>query len=187
MKLTIRLLSLVLLFFISCGKKQKEVAKAEIEVTKPLVPIITTEEIVADQQNYSAELVVDGIDVPWGMTWLPDGSMLVTEREGTLYHVKDGNKTAIKNVPEVFAKNQGGLLDVTLHPKYKNNGWIYITYSIVDKKESGSHTALIRAKLKDNALVSIEKIYQGSPNVKTAHHFGSRIVFDNDGYVYFSI
>lgn len=187
MKLTIRLLSLVMLLFISCGKKQKEVAKAEITLKTPLIAIKTTEEIVSDQQNYTTELVVDGIDVPWGMTWLPDGSMLVTERSGILYHVKDGNKIAIKNVPEVFAKNQGGLLDVTLHPKYNDTGWIYITYSIVDKKESGSHTALIRAKLKDNALTSIEKLYQGSPNVKTAHHFGSRIVFDTDGYVYFSI
>jgi glucose/arabinose dehydrogenase/mono/diheme cytochrome c family protein len=187
MKLTIRLLSLVLLLFISCGKKQKEVAKVETKSTKPLVAIMTTEKIVADQQNYTTELVVDGIDVPWGMTWLPDGSMLVTERAGTLYHVKDGNKTAIKNVPEVFAKNQGGLLDVTLHPKYNDNGWIYISYSIVDKKEKGSHTAIIRAKLINNELVSIEKLYQGSPNIKTAHHFGSRIVFDRDGYMYFSI
>ncbi len=187
MKLTIRLLSFALLLFISCGKKQKEIAKAEIKIETPLVAINTTEEIVADQQTYTSELVIDGIDVPWGMTWFPDGSMLVTERSGTLYHVKDGTKTAIQNVPEVFAKNQGGLLDVTLHPKYNDNGWVYITYSIVDKKERGSHTALIRGKIVDNALVSIEKLYQGSPNVKTAHHFGSRIVFDKEGYVYFTI
>ncbi|WP_430413099.1 PQQ-dependent sugar dehydrogenase [Kordia sp.] len=187
MKSSIGLFVLTSLFFISCGQKQKEVAKVETSESTPLVAIKTTEEITADQQTYISELVVDGIDVPWGMTWLPDGSMLVTEREGTLYHVKDGEKTAIKNVPEVFAKNQGGLLDVTLHPKYKDNSWIYITYSIVDEKRSGSHTALIRAKLQDNALVAIEKLYQGSPNVKTAHHFGSRIVFDAEGYVYFTI
>ncbi|WP_316927976.1 PQQ-dependent sugar dehydrogenase [Kordia algicida] len=122
-----------------------------------------------------------------GNDLLPDGSMLVTDRSGELYHVKNGQKTSIKNVPDVFNKNQGGLLDVMIHPNYKANGWIYITYSIVDKKEKGSHTALIRAKLKDNALTSIEKLYQGSPNVNTAHHFGSRITFDSDGYVYFTI
>jgi glucose/arabinose dehydrogenase/mono/diheme cytochrome c family protein len=187
MKLSVRLLSLAMLFFISCGKKQKEVAKAEITPETPLTAVKTTEEIITDQQNYTSELVVDGIDIPWGMTWLPDGSMLVTERSGILYHVKDGEKTAIKNVPEVFAKNQGGLLDVTLHPNYNDNGWVYITYSIVDKKQKGSHTALIRAKIVDNALTSIEKLYQGSPNIKTAHHFGSRIVFDKEGYVYFTI
>lgn len=187
MKSALGLFVLTSLFFISCGQKQKEVAKVETEESMPLVAIKTTKEITTDQNTYTAELVVDGIDIPWGMTWLPDGSMLVTERSGTLYHVKNGEKTAIKNVPTVFARNQGGLLDVTLHPKYKENGWIYITYSIVDAKEKGSHTALIRAKLQDNALVSIEKLYQGSPNVRTAHHFGSRIVFDKDGYVYFTI
>ena len=171
----------------SCGQKQKEVAKVKVPVETPLTAIKTTEDITKDQQDYKAELVVDGIEVPWGMTWLPDGSMLVTDRSGELYHVKDGQKTEIKNVPEVFARNQGGLLDVMIHPNYESNGWIYITYSIVDKKEKGSHTALIRAKLENNALTSIEKLYQGSPNVKTAHHFGSRIAFDKYGYVYFTI
>ncbi|WP_064972224.1 PQQ-dependent sugar dehydrogenase [Kordia jejudonensis] len=187
MKSSLSLFVLTSLFFISCGQQQKEVAKAETEVTTPLLAIKTTEEITVDQEAYTAALVVDGIEIPWGMTWLPDGSMLVTERSGTLYHVKDGQKTAIKNVPDVYDRNQGGLLDVMLHPKYQENGWIYITYSIVDKKKKGSHTALIRAKLENNALVSIEKLYQGSPNVKTAHHFGSRIAFDADGYVYFTI
>ena len=187
MKQSISFLVLVTFLFTSCGQKQKEVAKAKIPAATPLTAIKTTEEITKDQEEYKAELVVDGIDVPWGMTWLPDGSMLVTDRSGELYHVKDGQKTSVKNVPEVFARNQGGLLDIMIHPKYKENGWIYITYSIVDKKESGSHTALIRAKLVDNALTSIEKLYQGSPNVKTAHHFGSRIAFDKAGYVYFTI
>lgn len=187
MKQSISFLILVTFLFISCGQKQKEVAKAKMPTTTPLTAIKTTEEITKDQEDYKAELVVDGIEVPWGMTWLPDGSMLVTDRSGELYHVKDGQKTSVKNVPEVFARNQGGLLDVMIHPNYKDNGWIYITYSIVDKKESGSHTALIRAKLVDNALTSIEKLYQGGPNVKTAHHFGSRITFDKDGYVYFTI
>lgn len=187
MKSSLGLFVLTSLFFISCGQKQKEVAKVETTESTPLVAINTTEEITTDQDAYTTEVVVDGVDIPWGMTWLPDGSMLVTDRSGTLYHAKNGQKTAIKNVPEVFAKNQGGLLDVMIHPKYTENGWIYITYSIVDKKEKGSHTALIRAKLVDNALTSIEKLYQGSPNVKTAHHFGSRIAFDAEGYVYFTI
>ncbi|WP_367180684.1 PQQ-dependent sugar dehydrogenase [uncultured Kordia sp.] len=187
MKHSISFLIVLSFLLSSCGQKQKEVAKVKIPAEKPLAAIKTTEEITKDQESYKAELVVDGIDIPWGMTWLPDGSMLVTDRSGELYHVKDGQKTSIKNVPEVFARNQGGLLDVMIHPNYADNGWIYITYSIVDKKEKGSHTALIRAKLVDNALTSIEKLYQGSPNVKTAHHFGSRIAFDSDGYVYFTI
>ncbi|PTX63095.1 glucose/arabinose dehydrogenase [Kordia periserrulae] len=186
MKQSISFLVFISLFFMSCGEKQKEVAKVTPAKFDALTPIKTTEEIIEDQNDYKTEVVVDGIDIPWGMTWLPDGSMLVTEREGTLYHVLNGNKTAINNVPEVFAKNQGGLLDVAAHPNYQQNGWIYITYSLVKKNEKGSHTALIRAKLENNALTSIETLYEGSPNVNTAHHFGSRIVFQ-DGYVYFTI
>ncbi|MEM6721690.1 MAG: PQQ-dependent sugar dehydrogenase [Bacteroidota bacterium] len=186
MKQSISFLFVVMLLFISCGEKQKEVAKVTPAKFNALTAVQTTKEVTKDQKNYKAELIVDGIDVPWGMTWLPDESMLVTDRSGTLYHVKDGQKTSIKNVPKVFARNQGGLLDVAAHPNYKENGWIYITYSLVKKKERGSHTALIRAKLENDALVSIETLYEGSPNVKTAHHFGSRIVFDK-GYVYFTI
>ena len=103
MKSSLGLFVLTSLFFISCGQKQKEVAKVETEKSVPLIAIKTTEEITTDQETYTSELVVDGIDIPWGMTWLPDGSMLVTERSGTLYHVKNGEKTAIKNVPEVFS------------------------------------------------------------------------------------
>jgi glucose/arabinose dehydrogenase/mono/diheme cytochrome c family protein len=186
MKQSLSFLVFISLFFIACGEKQKEVAKVTPAKFDALTPVQTTKEIIEDQNDYKTEMVVDGIDIPWGMTWLPDGSMLVTEREGTLYHVMNGKKTAIKNVPEVFARNQGGLLDVAAHPNYKENGWIYITYSLVKKNKEGSHTALIRAKLENNALTSIETLYEGSPNVKTAHHFGSRIVFD-DGYVFFTI
>lgn len=187
MKQSISFFILFLLLLNSCGKKQKEVAKTETPSEILPTAIQTTEEITKDQNEYQAVLVVEGIDIPWGMTWLPDGSMLVTERSGTLYHVKNGQKTAIKNIPDVFAKNQGGLLDIMLHPNYPENGWIYMTYSLVDKQDSGSHTVLMRAQLKNNALTSIEKLYQGSPNVNTAHHFGSRIAFDNEGYLYFSI
>ncbi len=182
MKQSISFLFLVSLFLISCGEKQKEVAKVTPAPFNQLKAVKTTK----DQENYKAELVVDGIDVPWGMTWLPDGSMLVTDRSGELYHVKDGKKTSITNVPKVFARNQGGLLDIAAHPNYKDNGWIYITYSLLKEKQKGSHTALIRAKLENNSLSAIETLYEGSPNVKTAHHFGSRIVFDK-GYVYFTI
>lgn len=174
------------LLLISCESKQKPKTIAEANIETQENPIQTTKDII-DNTDYTTESIVSGIQIPWGMTWLPDGSMLVTERSGTLYHIINGKKRKVKNVPEVYARNQGGLLDIRLHPNYKTNGWIYMTYSLVSDAERGSHTVLMRAKLQDNALVSIEKLYQGSPNVKTAHHFGSRIAFDNEGYVYFSI
>ncbi|WP_378185015.1 PQQ-dependent sugar dehydrogenase [Aquimarina sp. W85] len=140
-----------------------------------------------DSKDYTIELVVPELQIPWGMTWLPDGSLLITEKSGELIHFKDGKKNLISKVPSVYNRNQGGLLDIAIHPNYKNNGWLYITYASTDGEVKGGHTALIRAKLKDNTLVDIQKLYKGSPNTTKGHHFGSRIEFDKEGYVYFSI
>lgn len=138
-------------------------------------------------KTYTFETVASGIAVPWGMTWLPDGTLLVTEKSGKLYAVKNGVKTEIKNVPKVYSRGQGGLLDIALHPNYAKNGWIYITYSSEEGEGNGAHTKLIRAKIADGSLTQIESIYLATPKTTKAHHFGSRIVFDNDGYLYFSV
>ena len=136
---------------------------------------------------FTAELLIDEMQIPWSIAFLPDGSMLVTEKSGELIHFKNGSKTKVANVPKVYARGQGGLLDVVPHPDYENNGWIYITYSSSEGEEKGGHTALIRAKLKNNSLINIELLYKASPNTTKGQHFGSRIVFDNEGYLYFSI
>jgi len=138
-------------------------------------------------KNYTLEKVVSDISIPWGMTWLPDGSMLVTEKSGVLYHVKNGTKTEIKNVPKVYDRGQGGLLDIALHPDYSKNGWIYITYAAEEGEGAGGNTKLIRAKLQDGSLTQIESLYKAAPNSTKGQHFGSKIVFDNEGYLYFSI
>lgn len=138
-------------------------------------------------KNYTLETVVSDIQIPWGMVWLPDGSMLVTEKSGVLYHVKNGTKTEVKNVPKVYNRGQGGLLDIALHPDYAKNGWIYITYAAEEGEGDGGNTKLIRAKLQDGSLTQIESLYKASPNSTKGQHFGSRIVFDNKGYLYFSI
>ena len=137
-------------------------------------------------KNYTLETVVDGIPIPWGMAWLPDGSMLVTEKSGILYHVKNGQKTEVKNVPAVYNRGQGGLLDIVLHPDYTKNGWIYITYASTEGEGEGGNTKLIRAKLENESLTQIQSLYKCEPNTTKGQHFGSRIVFDNEGYLYFS-
>ncbi|NNE78408.1 MAG: PQQ-dependent sugar dehydrogenase, partial [Pricia sp.] len=119
--------------------------------------------------------------------FLPDESIFVTEKSGELIHFKDGKKTQISNVPEVYNRGQGGLMDVELHPDYENNGWIYISYASEEGDGKGGNTALIRAKLEDNALVNNELLYKASPNTTKGQHFGSRIRFDNDGYLFLSI
>ncbi len=104
-----------------------------------------------------------------------------------MIHFKNGKKTTIEDVPEVYNRGQGGLLDIVLHPNYKENGWIYITYVSSEGEGDGGHTALMRAKLQDNKLVEKQVLYKASPNTTKGQHFGSRIVFDNDGYLYFTI
>ena len=137
--------------------------------------------------NHDYELVVSDLTIPWGFVFLPDESMLITEKEGKIIHFKDGKKTEVQGVPEVYNRGQGGLLDIALHPNYEENGWIYMTYASSEGEGEGGHTALMRAKLDNNTLVSKELLYKATPNTTKGQHFGSRIVFDNDNYLYFTI
>ena len=137
--------------------------------------------------NYTTEIVVPELNIPWGITFLPDSSMLITEKLGTLIQFKNGVKRNISGLPEIYVRGQGGLLDIKIHPDYKNNGWIYITYASAEGEGDGGNTALMRGKLKDNTFVEKQLLYKAGPNTKKGQHFGSRIEFDNDGYLYFSI
>ncbi len=164
-------LSLGLISFFSCAQQKKN------DVT------IVTE----TSPSYSYETVVPDLNIPWGMTFLPDQSMLITEKSGEIIHFKDGKKTLLKNGPDVTVRGQGGLLDIELHPKYKENGWIYLTYSSSEGEGSGANTAVMRAKLNGDTFVDKEILYKASPNSRRGQHFGSRLEFDNDGFLYFTI
>ena len=139
------------------------------------------------KRSYSVETVVDNLSNPWGMTWLPDGSMLITEKSGELIHFKDGTKIQIENLPNIYVRGQGGLMDIELHPNYSENGWIYMTHASDEGGGQGGNTKLIRAKLDGRRLTNIEDLYKAEPNSRRGQHFGSRIEFDNEGYVYFSV
>lgn len=139
-----------------------------------------------EAKKHTFETVSDGINTPWGMAFLPDGSLLVTEKSGILYHITKGVKTEVKNVPNVYNRGQGGLMDIVLHPDYPKNGWIYITYASTEGEGEGGNTKLIRAKLENESLTQIETLYKCGPNTTKGVHFGSRIVFDKEGYLYFS-
>jgi glucose/arabinose dehydrogenase len=138
------------------------------------------------QVDYTYETVVPDLASPWGMVFLPDGSMLISERSGDLLHFKNGKKTRIENPPEVWARGQGGLLDLELHPDYARNGWLYISYSSPEGG-SGGNTAIMRAKLSDNRLTDQQVLYKATPNSSRGQHFGSRLEFDRQGYLYFSV
>ncbi len=137
--------------------------------------------------NHDYEVVVSELSIPWGITFLPDNSMLINEKEGKMIHFKDGVKTEVQGVPKVYNRGQGGLLDIALHPNYEENGWIYFTFASSEGEGDGGHTALMRAKLDNNTLVNKELLYKATPNTTKGEHFGSRIVFDNDGFLYFTI
>ncbi|WOH37317.1 PQQ-dependent sugar dehydrogenase [Thalassotalea fonticola] len=139
-------------------------------------------------QKFNAQLYIEDSGIPWGMAWLPNGDLLITMRSGELKVVKQGKLKAdkISGLPDIEAGGQGGLLDIVLHPEYVNNGWIYISYAKADGKGSKS-TAIMRAKLKGMALTEQEDIYIADAYSDKGVHFGSRLAFDNQGYLYFSI
>lgn len=141
----------------------------------------------AEIVKYTTEVVVPNLDIPWGMVFLPDKSMLITEKSGELIHFKNGKKTSIEGLPEIYVRGQGGFMDIELHPDYNSNGWIYFSYASPEGKGDGGNTAIMRAKLKENKLVNSQLLYKASPNSKQGRHFGSRLEFDNEGYLYFSI
>lgn len=150
----------------------------------------TESKIQAEQPtdlSYTTELVVPELKIPWGMVFLPDGSILITEKEGQLIHFKDNKKSVISGLPDIYVRGQGGLLDIKLHPDYITNGWIYFSYASQEGDGEGGNTAIMRAKIDNNNLVDKVLLYKAGPNTKKGQHWGSRIEFDSSGYLYFSI
>jgi len=140
-----------------------------------------------DQTKFITETVVDGIDIPWGMDFISENEILVTEKKGTLYRVTNGEKAEVSGLPEIYKRGQGGLLDVALHPDYKNNKIIYFTAGVHIEGDEGGNTALYCGELNENSLSNIKLLYKGNPNTKKGQHWGSRIVFDNKGHLFFGI
>lgn len=182
------------LSLIACGENDNNSDKAQVEGNAEETTQEQTQETIEvpdpidaeSSDKYSYEMVVEGLKIPWGFTFLPDGSMLITEKNGDIIHFKDGKKTEVQGGPEVYDRGQGGLLDVVLHPNYESNAWIYFTYASKEGDGDGGNTALMRAKLEGNQLTNKEVLYKASPNTTKGQHFGSRIAFDKDGYLYFS-
>ncbi len=146
--------------------------------------------IKSDELSFAIDTVIGGLDVPWGMTFLPTGDLLITERSGKLLRYRDGKKQAtIAGLPtDIFVQGQGGLLDIELHPDYLSNNWIYITYSKQSAQANSiGNTAVIRAKLVNDQLTETQLLFYGEPQTNKGQHFGSRIVFDNENHIYFSV
>ena len=146
-------------------------------------------EVQNETASVTPELVTDQITNPWGMTFLPDGDILVTEKSGSIVRISNGqviNKD-VTGGPQSISRGQGGLLDIELHPDFANNQWVYFTFASAEGEGNGAMTALSRAQWNGTGFENHAVLYKGSPNTTAGQHFGSRIAFDNDGYVYFSI
>lgn len=158
-------------------------SKEEVKVE----PIDETYAIQTEKMLVNIDTLYTEFDNPWGMTWLPDGRMLVTEKKGEVLIFKDDKFTGekIQGLPEVWTINQSGLLDIAAHPDFDKNGWIYVSYG-KPMPDSTSSTTIMRFKLEGNNAVNQEELIQSLPAWKGGRHLGSRIVFDNDGYLYYS-
>jgi glucose/arabinose dehydrogenase len=142
--------------------------------------------VVSEKLTFQVDTLYTQFENPWGMTWLPDGRMLVTEKKGEILVFKEDKFTGEKltGVPAISDVNQAGLLDIAVHPKYNENGWIYMSYA--KKQGKGEVLVIARAKLNGIALEGLEEVFVCGPEWEGGRHFGSRIVFDNDGYLFFS-
>ena len=134
-------------------------------------------------------LVTDKVSNPWGMAFLPDGKILVTEKEGAIVLIENDEviNSAVSGGPESKVQGQGGLLDIALHPNFETNRWVYFTFASGEGEGTGAMTALSRAQWNGQSFENHEVLYKGSPNTRRGQHFGSRITFDNENHVYFSI
>ena len=162
---------LIIMFNFSCGQ----------------VPNDKNEIIVSDELNYEMELVFENEGIIWGLEFLNDNSILATLKSGSIIHFKDGVKKELKGVPEIYLRGQGGLLDIAIHPNFEKNKFIYLSYASEDIEGKGGNTTISRAILNDDTLEELEVLYKGTPDSRKGQHFGGRMEFDNENYLFFSI
>ena len=163
-------------FFTSCGSMQ---LGGSVGADEPV------DRVASERVDFAVERVAGGLENPWGMAFLPDGGMLVTERPGRLRLVDASfeiHPEPLSGVPTAFSRGQGGLLDVVLHPDFAENQLVYLSFSYL--QDGGAGTAVARGRLADGGLEDTEVIFESNGLGGGGRHFGSRLVFDDDGYLY---
>lgn len=146
----------------------------------------------SEEGSVRVSTLAEGLQNPWALAFLPDGKgILVTERAGNLRIISAEGKVGapLGGVPEVWAKGQGGLLDVVLSPTFKQDRMVYLSYAEGGGEEGKAGTAVGRGRLSaDNAKIEdFNVIFRQQPKLSTANHFGSRLVFDRDGYLFIAL
>src|SRR5258708_9874505 len=140
----------------------------------------------SDEQTFRVVKLVQGLDHPWSLAFLPDGRMLVTERVGRLNLLTaDFKRSNVEGVPRVAASGQGGLLEVALHPRFSENGVVVLSYW--GPGDGGASTESVRARLNGTGLEDAKVIFRQQPKTGGGIHFGGRIVFDRAGFLYLTL
>jgi glucose/arabinose dehydrogenase len=141
----------------------------------------------SDEHAFRVVKVAEGFEQPWSVAFLPDGRMLVTEKAGRLRLVSQGklDPKPVEGLPEVAVHGQGGLQDVVLHPQYEKNQLVYLSYAA--RGADGVGTELARARFAGNRLEDVQVLFRQAPKGRAGQHFGGRIVFDRQGYVYLTL
>ncbi len=144
--------------------------------------------INSEKHAFRVVTLLQGLEYPWAVAFLPDGRMLVTERAGRLRLVGQDwrlDPKPIAGLPDVVATGQGGLFDVVLHPEHAQNGWIYWAYNAPGA--GGWGTALARGKLQGSRMTEVQVLFSMQPKTRSSQHFGGRIVFDKAGMLYLTL
>ena len=141
----------------------------------------------SQEHSFQVESVASGLSHPWGLAFLPGGDVLVTERTGNLRLIRSGQllDQPVGGLPAIEEYGQGGLLGITLHPRFESNGWIYLSYA--GEGNGGYSTEVLRARLEGTQLEEVRLIFQAQPKTGGGNHFGSRLVFARDGTLFISL
>jgi glucose/arabinose dehydrogenase len=157
-------------------------------MTLSVRPLLAVTPIDSERESFTYEVLADGLSHPWSLAFLPNGDFLVTERSGALKQTHQHSRAtrlSIDGIPRIKRHGQGGLLDVVLHPDFKTNRLIYLSYA--EKGKGGYGTTVSRGKLSDDRLTDMEVIFRMNWKTSSTRHFGSRLVFDKEGYLYISL
>ena len=137
--------------------------------------------------GFAVDILAEKLGIIWGMVFINKKEILFTEREGNIkkLNIQTGDIHSVSGAPEVYARGQGGLLDITLHPNFSKNKKVYLSYS---KIEGGKQTTAVAVGiLAGNQLVQLRDIFVARPAISSGHHFGSRMVFDQKGFLYVTV
>lgn len=176
----------------SSGKILFNAINGESEFEFDELTSVEFEEIVLENRYPFGELTVDEIIVdnltnPWSIDFIDNNNLIFTEKDGKLFrhNIEEEKTVEITGLPNLITAGQGGLLDVTLHPNFRENNLVYLAYSVGENYRYT--TAVGRGVLNNNQLENFTELFRGDPLVEGGNHFGSRIIFDNENKLYFSI